>query len=126
MQITVGTSDGQTFQVELDDPSNLVGKKIGETFDGGIIGLDGYKLEIRGGSDQEGFPMRESIEGPARRRVLIEEGQGINEERDGVRRRKSVRGNQVSDEIQQLNTVVAEEGSKSVEELLGEDDEEEE
>lgn len=124
MEVTVGTSDGETFQVELDDPAKLVGKKIGETFDGGIVGLDGYKLEITGGSDKEGFPMRESLEGPVRRRVLIEEGPGINEEEDGVRRRKSVRGNQVSDEIQQLNTRVAEKGSKSVEELLSEGEDE--
>ena len=125
MQITVGTSDGQTFQVELDDSSQLIGKKIGEEIEGGIIGLDGYTLEIRGGSDKQGFPMRKSIEGSARRRKLLKDGSGINEDEDGVRRRKSVRGNQISDEIQQLNTTVVEEGSKSVEELLSDDEEEE-
>jgi len=124
MEITVGTQEGQTHQIELDDPAQLVGKKIGETFEGGIIGLDGYELEITGGSDADGFPMRESIEGTARRRILIEEGQGIDENRDGVRRRKSVRGRQVSEQIQQLNTRVAEQGSKSVEELLAGEEEE--
>jgi small subunit ribosomal protein S6e len=123
MEITVGTSDGQTFQEELDDASQLVGKKIGEEVDGGIVGLNGYKLEITGGSDKQGFPMRRSLEGPARRRVLIEDGAGIDEDEYGVRRRKSVRGNQVSEDIQQLNMKVVEEGSKSVEELLGEDEE---
>ncbi|WP_414836533.1 30S ribosomal protein S6e [Candidatus Nanohalococcus occultus] len=125
MQITIGTDDGKTHQVELEDASQLVGKEIGETFEGGIVDLNGYKLEITGGSDKQGFPMRESIEGPARRRVLIEDGSGINEEEDGVRRRKSVRGKQVSEDIQQLNTTVAEEGSKSVEELLSDEEEEE-
>jgi len=48
----------------------------------------------------------------------------IREDEDGVRRRKSVRGNTVSGEIEQLNTVVIEEGSKSVDELLNEEDEE--
>jgi small subunit ribosomal protein S6e len=125
MQITIGTSDGDTFQQELGDNSQLIGKKVGEEFDGGIVGLEGYTLEITGGSDRSGFPMRGSIEGTERKKVLLEEGSGINEDEEGVRRRKSVRGNTVSAEIEQLNTRVVEEGSKSVEELLGEEEEEE-
>lgn len=124
MQITIGTKDGETFQTEVEDASQLTGKKIGESFDGGIIGLSGYELQITGGSDKQGFPMRKSIDGTARRRVLLEDGSGIQEDEKGMRRRKSVRGNTVSDEIQQLNTTVVEEGSKSVEDLLGEDEEE--
>lgn len=122
MQITVGTQDGQTFQTEVEETAKLIGKKIGEEFDGGIVGLSGYTLRITGGSDRSGFPMRKGIEGSERQRVLIEEGSGIEESEEGVRRRKSVRGNTVSDEIQQLNTTVAEEGSKSIEELLGEEE----
>lgn len=120
MQITVGTTEGETFQTELEDGSKLTGKKIGEEFDGGMIGLSGYTLEITGGSDEDGFPLRESIEGSARRRVLIEDGPGIREDEDGVRRRRSVRGGTVSEAVQQLNTKVVEAGSESVEELLDE------
>jgi small subunit ribosomal protein S6e len=125
MQITIGTSDGDTFQQELGDNSQLIGKKVGEEFDGGMVGLEGYTLEITGGSDRSGFPMRGSIEGTERKKVLLKEASGINEDEEGVRRRKSVRGNTVSAEIEQLNTRVVEEGSKSVEELLGEEEEEE-
>jgi small subunit ribosomal protein S6e len=123
MQITIGTDDGQTFQTEIEESAKLVGKEIGDEFDGGIVGLSGYTLKITGGSDRSGFPMRETIEGSERERVLIEDGSGIDVSEDGVRERKSVRGKRVSDEIQQLNTRVVEEGSKSVEELLGEDEE---
>ena len=123
MQITIGTDDGQTFQTEIEESAKLVGKEIGDEFDGGIVGLSGYTLKITGGSDRSGFPMRETIEGSERERVLIEDGSGIDVSEDGVRERKSVRGKRVSDEIQQLNTTVVEEGSKSVEELLGEDEE---
>jgi small subunit ribosomal protein S6e len=123
MQITIGTSDGKTFQQEIEETAQLIGKQVGEEFDGGIVGLDGYTLKITGGSDRSGFPMRKSIEGSERKRVLLEEGSGIDEDENGVRRRKSVRGNTVSDEIEQLNTTVVEEGSKSVEELLTEDEE---
>jgi small subunit ribosomal protein S6e len=122
MQVNIGTEDGEVHQVE-SKAENFVGKEIGETFDGDILDLEGYELEITGGSDEAGFPMRESIEGSERERVLIEEGSGVNSERDGVRKRKSVRGKRVSTEIEQLNTKVVGEGSESLEELLSEDEE---
>lgn len=123
MKVTIGTTDGNTYQTEIEESAQLAGKKIGEEFDGGIVGLEGYTLKITGGTDQQGFPMRRSIEGVERHRILLEDGAGIDEDEDGVRRRQSVRGNTVSGNIEQLNTTVAEEGSKSVEELLGEDEE---
>lgn len=123
MQITVGTQDGQTFQIESENNEQILGTKIGETFSGGIIGLDGYELEVTGGSDKDGFPMRKSVEGAERKRMLLADGSGIQKQEDGVKRRKSVRGNTVSNQIQQLNTKVVEAGEKSVEELL-EDSEE--
>jgi len=57
---------------------------------------------------------------------MLEDGAGIQEDENGVRQRKSIRGNTVSDEIEQLNTQVVEEGSKSIEDLLSEDEGEEE
>jgi small subunit ribosomal protein S6e len=121
MQITVGTQDGETFQKEIEEISQLVGKKVGDNFEGGVLGLDGYTLEITGGSDKQGFPMKKNMEGAERRQVLLKEGTGIREEVDGVRKRKSVRGDTVSQEIQQLNTKVVEAGDKPVEELLEEE-----
>jgi len=122
MQLNIGTQDGEVHQIETD-AKNFVGKKIGEAFNGEIVDLNGYELEITGGSDKSGFPMRASIEGSERQRVLIEEGSGIREKEDGTMRRKSVRGNTVSTDIEQLNAKVMEEGSKSLEELLAEDEE---
>jgi len=126
MKITVGDTDGQTHQIEIEDSSQLTGKKVGEEFDGGIAGLSGYTLKITGGSDKQGFPMRRSIEGTVRKQIMLEDGAGIQEDENGVRQRKSIRGNTVSDEIEQLNTQVVEEGSKSIEDLLSEDEGEEE
>lgn len=123
MKITVGDSDGNTHQIEIEDSAQLAGKKIGEEFDGGIVGLSGYTLKITGGTDRQGFPMRRSIEGTERHRIVLEDGAGIQEDEDGVRRRKSIRGNTVSGNIEQLNTTVVEEGSKSIEDLLSEDEE---
>lgn len=117
MQINIGTQDGEVHQIETE-AENFTGKEIGGTFSGEVLGLNGYKLEITGGSDKSGFPMRGSIEGSERERVMIEDGSGIRTQKDGVRKRKSVRGKRVSEEIEQLNAKVVEEGSKSVEELL--------
>jgi small subunit ribosomal protein S6e len=122
MKITIGTQDGETFQKEVEETSQLFGKQIGDTFEGGIIDLKGYELEITGGTDRQGFPMRETIEGTERREVLLHDGTGIREDGEGVRRRKSVRGNTVSNQIEQLNTRVVESGDKSVEELLNEEE----
>ncbi|MFQ3275591.1 MAG: small subunit ribosomal protein S6e [Candidatus Nanohaloarchaea archaeon] len=121
MKITVG-NDGETHQIETEEPAQIYGKQIGEEFDGGIIGLEGYTLKITGGTDRQGFPMRKSIEGAERKKVLLEGGAGIQEDEEGVRRRKSVRGNTVSGEIEQLNTKVVEEGSKSIEDILSEEE----
>lgn len=121
MQITVGTEEGETFQKEIEENSQLIGKQIGDTFEGDIIGLNGYTLKVTGGSDRQGFPMRKSIEGAERTKVLLGDGTGIREDGEGVRKRKSVRGNTVSAEIQQLNTRVVESGDKSIEELLEEE-----
>jgi len=126
MKITVGDTDGQTHQIEIEDSSQLTGKKVGEEFDGGIAGLSGYTLKITGGSDKQGFPMRKSIEGTIRKQIMLHKGAGIEEGEHGVRKRKSVRGNTVSEEIEQLNTQVIEAGSKSIEEILSEDEGEEE
>ena len=119
MQINIGTEDGEVHKTE-SEPEHFIGKKIGETVE--TLGLEGYEFEITGGSDKSGFPMRESIEGPERERVLIEDGSGIRPDRDGVKKRKSVRGNTVSDKIEQLNLKVVEEGEKSIEEQFGDEE----
>ena len=124
MQINIGSKDGNVYQTE-SEVENFVGKQIGETFNGEVLELNGYKLEITGGSDTSGFPMRKSIESNERRRVLIDDGAGIRPEEQGDRRRKSVHGNTVSNNIEQLNVKVVEEGGKSLEEHFSEDEDEE-
>jgi small subunit ribosomal protein S6e len=69
--------------------------------------------------------MRPTIDGEERRKVLVEQGPGVDGNEDGERRRKTVRGNVVSDEIEQLNTKVVESGDREIKEILAEDEEEE-
>ena len=114
-------SEGQnSYQLEIEaaDSKKLIGLKIGEEFDASDVGLEGYKLRITGGSDKNGFPMKKDVEGPRRIRSLLSGGVGFQPKRKGQRRRKTVRGNTVSDQIVQINTMVVEKGSKNIEELL--------
>jgi small subunit ribosomal protein S6e len=120
-------SEGEkSHQVEVDQAQTkqLVGLKIGDEIDASLVGLNGYKLKITGGSDKNGFPMKRDVDGPRRIRSLLSSGLGFEPKRDGQRRRKTVRGNTVSDDIVQINTIVTEKGAKSIDELLGAEAEE--
>ena len=112
---------GKAYQLETDEAHSrrLFGLRIGDKFDGEVVGLPGYELEITGGTDRDGFPMRRDVAGPRRARVLLSGGPGFRPRRKGERRRKLVRGGTVSDAIAQLNTKVIKRGGKSLEEILG-------
>ena len=115
-----------SYQLEVDDGKQLNGLKIGEEFDGQIVGLDGYTLKITGGSDKNGFAMKKDVDGPRRIKSLLTGGVGYKPKGDGVKRRKTVRGNTISEDIVQINTIVSQAGSKSIAEILGAGEEEEE
>lgn len=123
MELRLVISDpesGRSYQRELKDEKakRLKNLKIGDEFDGEIVGLNGYKLGITGGSDKAGFPMKKGVHGTKRAMILMVKGVGYNPERD-VRRRKRVRGEQIDEDIIQVNTRITQRGEKSVEELLG-------
>ena len=111
----------KSHQLEVDaaQTKNLTGLKIGDEIDASIVGLNGYKLQITGGSDKNGFPLKKDVEGQRRIRSLLSGGIGFKPKMDGQRRRKTVRGNTISDDIVQINTIVTEKGKKSIDELLG-------
>ncbi len=92
--------------VKGDKASRLIGLKIGDTFEGSIVDLPGVILKITGGTDNSGFPMRPDLPGPAKRRILLSGPPGFHPREKGERRRKTVRGNMISDEIVQINTVI--------------------
>ena len=106
------------IEVEATASKTLIGLKIGNEFDASSLGLSGYKLRITGGSDKNGFPMKKDVEGPRRIKSLLSGGLGFKPRRKGQRRRKTVRGNTISDDIVQINTVVVEKGNKNIEDLL--------
>ena len=132
MPFKLNISDkGKAWKLETEDEF-LLGKSIGDKFDGKELKpeLDGYELEITGGSDIAGFPMKAGIEGIALNRVLLTKGWGMHKQPmkekkkrstpKGLRRRKTVRGQTVSEKTVQINLIITKAGSKKLEEVFPE------
>jgi len=110
----------KAYQKEMDQgASGILQKRIGEKLRGDSMGLAGYELQITGGSDRQGFPMRKDVEGITRKKILITVGTGFRTKVRGKRKRKSIRGNTISTSISQVNVKVIGYGSKPIEQLIG-------
>jgi len=114
------TKNGKSHQVDVGGhhANSLIGKKIGDEVDGIFISLPGYKLEITGGTDKDGFSMRKDLPGMVRRRLLLSKSKGFNAKEKGKRTKKSVRGNTINQDIVQINMKVKKHSSKSIDDLL--------
>jgi small subunit ribosomal protein S6e len=122
--VVADPESGRTYQQEVDgqDANRFIGLEIGDEVDGSAVGLDGYTVEITGGSDAAGRPMRTDVDGSGIEDVLLKGGPGFNPETDGERKRVSVRGSEVSDETVQLNVSIAERGEGRVAVLIGDEE----
>jgi small subunit ribosomal protein S6e len=109
------TGTSKVVELEESRAAPLVGRKISEVVDGAIVDLPAHKLKIVGGSDKDGVPMRPSVHGGVRRRVVLSGGVGFNPHNKGERKRKTVRGNVITDEIVQVNTKIVEKPKKPAE-----------
>ncbi len=103
--MTISDTKGKSIVKELkeDDANPLLGLLIGQEIDASLVGLDG-KIKITGGSDKSGVPMRADLLGTIRKRILIPKGVGLQNNEKGLRKRKLLRGNTISEEIYQINT----------------------
>ncbi len=103
-KLNISDSKGHSATKELKDADALplIGLQIGSEIEASAAGLDG-RLAITGGSDKSGVPMRPDVHGAARKRVLLSRGVGLRDAEKGERVRKLLRGNQVSEEIYQVN-----------------------
>ena len=112
--------DGKSYQVPVagHHANSLIGKKIGDIVDGIFVGLPGYKLQITGGSDKDGFPMRKDLPGPRRKKLLVSKSIGFNAQEGGLRIRKNMRGNTISPDTLQINMKVTQHGMKPVGDLV--------
>lgn len=115
------------FKVVLSDPAtgkaynidatggaagSFMGKHIGDEVDATALGFEGYKIRLTGASDRNGTPARKSLPIAGRRRVLVSGGVGFHPVLEGERRRKMIRGSEITADFVQINTVVSKEGTK--------------
>jgi len=103
-KLTLSDKKGRSISKELKDneANPLIGLLIGQETNASVVGLQG-KIMITGGSDKSGVPMRADVHGMPRKRILIPKGVGLQDTEKGLRKRKLIRGNTVSEEIYQVN-----------------------
>jgi len=85
---------GKSKQIVVKDEKAraLIDKKIGDVFNGELIGESGVQLKITGGSDYAGFPMRRDIDGPIKKYLLLSGGVGFHPRHKGDEDQKLVLG----------------------------------
>jgi small subunit ribosomal protein S6e len=107
------TGKSQSVEVEETQAVPLISRKLGEVIDGAAVKLSGYKLMITGGSDKDGFPMRPNIHGGVRVGAILSGGVGFHPYQRGERKRKTLRGNVITEAIVQINMKIVEKPKKS-------------
>ncbi len=104
-KLNISNEKGLSKLIEIDEKKfRFEGMKIGDTIKGGLIGFPNYDFEITGGSDASGFPMRKDVHGPVKKRILVSKrGIGYKPRRKGEKRRKTVRGNEITFDMTLIN-----------------------
>lgn len=124
MEFKVVISDpntGKAYQKVISgaNANRLIGKKVGDVINGTLVELPpDYELQITGGSDKDGFPIRPDIPGTVRKKILVSGGVGYRPKRKGMRKRKTVRGKVISRDIVQINTKVVKHGKVPLDEYF--------
>ena len=123
LNIACPTTGGQkTF--DIDDERKLrifTDLRVSDEVDATPLGdqFKGYILRIAGGNDKDGFPMKQGVLCNHRVRLLLSPGViGYRRgRRDGIRRRRTVRGCIVANDLSALNLIVVKKGEEEIEGL---------
>jgi small subunit ribosomal protein S6e len=108
------------FLVGLLNSRTLYDKRISQEVSGEDIGDEfaGYVFKISGGNDKQGFAMKQGVLTNTRVRLLLADGASCyRTRRAGERKRKSVRGCIVGQDLSVLNLVVVKKGDNELEGL---------
>ena len=117
---------GKTYQTEAKEQASrgFIGMNLGENVKGESFDLPGYEFLITGGSDYCGFPMRKGILG-IRKKITLLGGVGFKARKTekGIKRRKTVCGHKINENIVQINLKVTKEGGKKLSDMFGKKEE---
>jgi small subunit ribosomal protein S6e len=103
--IVADPETGKAQKVEIEDArmTSLIGRRIGEVMDGTVANIPGKRIQLMGGIDKDGIPMRPDVHGGVKTRIILSGGVGYKPSHKGQRRRKVIRGNTVTAETIFLN-----------------------
>eukprot|EP00397_Hematodinium_sp_SG-2012_P065329 GEMP01094744.1.p1 GENE.GEMP01094744.1~~GEMP01094744.1.p1 ORF type:complete len:239 (-),score=67.43 GEMP01094744.1:85-801(-) len=113
--------------VEVDDDNKVLpffDKRMSTVVPGDSIGEEfkGYMLQIAGGNDKQGFPMKQGILTNHRVRLLLKKGSSCyGPKRAGERKRKSVRGCIVGPDLSVMHLNIVQKGEKDIPGLTDEE-----
>lgn len=112
----------KTFHLETAGEA-FIGKKLGDTIKGSDITeqkeIADYEFKITGATDKAGFPSLPNVEGIGLKKVLLTKGIAMRKKKPkGLRLRKTVRGNTISEDIIQINLKVSKSGAKPLDEIF--------
>jgi len=115
---------GKCYKTEVKDvrAAPFMGLNIGEKIEGTKIGIDGYEFSISGGTDYCGFPMRRGILG-IRKKLTIYPGIGFRGGLKGMKKRRTVCGHKINEQISAINLKVLKEGTKKLSDMFGKKEE---
>lgn len=121
-KLVLNAKDGKSYtrQISGKEAEALFGKNVGEKVSGDALGLAGYELEISGGSDFAGFPMKKGIKGFGRKKILTGKGVGFKglsrwgTKKKGIRVKKTVCGETIYPKITQINFKILKEGKEAL------------
>jgi small subunit ribosomal protein S6e len=107
-----GPGKGLSKLIEIDEKKfRFEGMKIGDSIKGGLLGFPNYEFKITGGSDASGFPMRKDVHGPVKKKILVSKRAiGYKPRRRGQKKRKTVRGNEITYDMTLINLQVTKYG----------------
>ncbi|KXJ68351.1 small ribosomal subunit protein eS6-like [Aedes albopictus] len=112
------TGAQKTFEV-MDDHKlrHFYDKRMGAEITADHLGDEwkGYVFKIAGGNDKQGFPMKQGVLTNTRVRLLLKKGHSCyRPRRTGERKRKSVRGCIVDQNLSALALIVVKKGEKDI------------
>src|SRR3989344_7455233 len=131
-KINIASKNGKTYKLELEN-EGLEGLKLNNKIKGNEIlpDLSGYEFEITGASDKAGFPLMNYSEGVGYSKQLLSYEAGMHKrpkhegkrkrsdnKPKGLRLRKTVRGNTISNHVAQINLKIINEGEKKLEQVF--------
>jgi small subunit ribosomal protein S6e len=109
-QKTINFDDERKTRIFYDKrvSAEVPGDSLGDEF-------KGYVFRITGGNDKQGFPMKQGVMLPRRTRLLLADGHSCyRPRRTGERKRKSVRGCIVGQDLSVLALAIVKQGDNDI------------